>query len=136
MDDQVTWLRAQLDEDERVAQEAYDASRGGWALRVIVEDDSGPDRYLDLGSRGLDAGFGRDDQILPKQAAHIARHDPVRVLAEVAAKRRRIDELVMMAYDDPADETASFLLRLETQPFADRPGYRPEWAPDADPTVG
>ncbi len=87
-------------------------------------------------------------------AAHIARYDPARVLAEVAAKRR-IVELHSnagggMGHDPPGgdyygdfpsacltcgtpDEYAvswpCTTLRLLALPFADHPDYRSEWAP-------
>ena len=65
-------------------------------------------------------------------AGHIVRHDPARVLAEVAAKRRIVDGL---ADADPysgyitATFTAEDALRLLALPYADRPGYREEWRP-------
>jgi hypothetical protein len=65
--------------------------------------------------------------------AHIARHDPARVLAECEAKRR-----IVADHDDQHDcpgwGTASAwpyvgcsVLRLLALPFADHPDYRPEW---------
>jgi hypothetical protein len=68
-------------------------------------------------------------------AAHIIRHDPVRVLAEVDAKRRILDGLAG-ALDRHADYitgafTAEDVLHLLALPYRDHPGYRPEWAPDA-----
>ncbi len=105
VDDLVTWLRAQLDDDERVAREAVQWSEGAaeWA------NPGEPDWE------------------------HIARHGPARVLAEVDAKRRLLDYLV--ALEDKAldgnwwnldtDEPAKLL----ALPYADRPGYRDEWNP-------
>jgi hypothetical protein len=62
--------------------------------------------------------------------AHIARHDPARVLAEVVAKRRILD-----LFTPPVSEWGSETLRLYglaqllALPYADRPGYREEWRP-------
>jgi hypothetical protein len=108
-DDLITWLRAQLDEDERVAR-----------------------AWLPLGN--------------PTAAdrEHIARHDPARVLAEVDAKRRILDE--HKTYDvhsgfgcgicafngwDKVIEPEGWCttVRLLALPYADRLGYRSEWAP-------
>lgn len=88
-------------------------------------------------------------------AVHIARHDPARVLAEVAAKRRIIDlhhslgpsagtedEVVCDACGP--EEDISFrvetyggrwpctTLRLLASVYAGRPGWRSEWAPDEE----
>jgi hypothetical protein len=58
-------------------------------------------------------------------AEHIARWDPARVLAEVNAKRRILDEAVrLMSYDGEFQ-----FLELLALPYADRPGYREEWRP-------
>lgn len=81
-------------------------------------------------------------------AAHIARHHPARVLAEVDAKRKlirrifeyeaKIDsewgcchyaeeiEAGLCSEVNPAEVTA---LRLLALPYADHPGYREEWRP-------
>jgi hypothetical protein len=88
-------------------------------------------------------GGGIDDET----AEHIARWDPARVLAEVDAKRRILDEVVEdatgldMSVDldrrtRPRDEVTEpylgdVLVRLLALPYADRPGYREEWRPHA-----
>ncbi|WBB73251.1 DUF6221 family protein [Micromonospora sp. WMMD1128] len=111
-DDLVTWLRAQLDDDERAAR-----------------------AWLPLGN--------------PTAAdrEHIARHDPARVLAEVDAKRRIIDEhepypqpqrmatgeilacSTCGSVDDSPVEWPCPTVRLLALPYADRAGYRDEWRP-------
>lgn len=53
-----------------------------------------------------------------------------RLKREVDAKRQRLAVIEHDLADDPDDETAQRLLRLELLPYADRPGYRPEWTPD------
>lgn len=113
MDDLVTWLRAQLAEDERAAR-----------------------AWLPFGNP-TDAD--RD---------HIARHDPVRMLADVDAKRRILDLHAPVNGYDPngpvcstcgepgnlGDETAVVrwpcpTVRLVVLPYADRAGYQAEWRP-------
>ena len=71
--DLVAFLRARLDEDHRIAAVAAGMDAGSsW-----VADD-----YDVLGD-----GTAAEATSFP-QAEHIARHDPARVLREVAAKRR------------------------------------------------
>lgn len=129
MSDLATWLRAQLDEDERVAEAARFLTRGSWR-------HAGTRDVLTEAGRLLNA-----DQA--EQAEHIALHDPARVLAEVEAKRRILDEAVplMDAADekiceewsagDPVTYDASpLVLRLLALPYAARPGYLDEWRPE------
>lgn len=73
-----------------------------------------------------------------EDAEHIARHDPVRVLAEVEVKRRIVDEHGPNEYglcdvcvlNDDARRAPCPTLRLLTLPYADHPDYRGEWRPD------
>jgi hypothetical protein len=73
--------------------------------------------------------------------AHVVRWNPARVLAEVEAKRRILDEHYPVDTGDriscascgeihccpePWPCLTACLLAL---PYADRPGYRPEWKP-------
>src|SRR5688500_18090508 len=81
-------------------------------------------------------------------AAHIARWDPARVLAEVAAKRAIIDEETFAANDGTPncqghpgpwlnhgdhgpgycrDYSDSRILRALVAPFASRAGFDPSW---------
>lgn len=115
MDDLVTWLRAQLDEDERDArhQQAFDAQmerlRGDRVDTVVIPP------LTQLGSLG----------------------DPDRVLAEVDAKRRILDWLAEVdAYMDRDDMSWHRLggavdvdqaVRMLALPYADRHGWREEW---------
>jgi hypothetical protein len=119
MDDLITWLRAQLDDDERVARATSD---GRWFSADILRVN-------------LAASQG--------DAEHIARWDPARVLRKVAAERRILDEHPTMVYTDgqpgysqvlndhvcPGDQTPCTTLRLLALPYADQPGYREEWRP-------
>lgn len=155
-DDLVTYLRARLDEDEAAAR-AADVKQGDphwWVSPVLAA----PGRYTvrsatsrpiarveDVGDdfRPADPGSG-PRSILDGRAAsdHIARWDPARVLAEVAAKRRILDrhsgdhlcpvpqdpewvryvgcERIVMTY--PCGDVLDL-----AQPYADRPDFRREW---------
>jgi hypothetical protein len=138
----VEFLRAALDEDERVARAA---TRGPW--RVSVEGSEGSYISPDYGdirtkSRFIGIANGRVQPEDGRNAVHIARHDPARVLAEVAAKRAIVDRYeVLLAYaarpyDDHPDPSrrAGYLHALVVvmeglaQPYAGRPGWREEWA--------
>lgn len=162
MDDLVVFYAARLDEDEQAAREA---TPGPWRVdseplfsglhRVVTtdyhEDLATGNETGDVVVAGDDVG-GTD----LKDAEHIARHDPARVLREVKAKRRIIEIHKLEVAKDPArfnqltgeqlpdvyevncavcgwatdDPTSGCeTLRLLALPCADRPGYREEWKP-------
>lgn len=87
MSELVAWLRAQLDEDERLARAATRSGGGG-------EDDDGVWSPAEAGPwgearvEGIGITIYDEGGHTPEQAGHIARHDPARVLREVEAKRR------------------------------------------------
>jgi hypothetical protein len=138
MDDLVTWLRAQLDDDERVAREAAnygDTWRDGSGKTLIYpSDESRHPGPIIIGPYG---------DLEDVHTDHIVRWDPARVLAEVDAKRRIIDRWadlrreVLDALDRDEDDAAptatEFAYEQVVQtlalPYADRPGYRDEWRP-------
>lgn len=113
MDELITWLRAQLDDDERAARAATVLPGGaaewftGAEGSVLAADPS------QLHVRG--AVLSLDDI-----GVHIARWDPARVLAEVEAKRRILDDFSWEAGQVRA-------IQLLAQPYAGRDGWREEW---------
>lgn len=114
------WLLARLDEDEQVARAARP---GPWDGRAgIVQAEDGQDVATSVGhdqSDPLDVG----ERMARGDAHHIARHDPARVLADVAAKRRIVEREDLHGEDDGT-------LRLLALPYADHPTYRAEyWTP-------
>jgi hypothetical protein len=150
--DLITWLRAQIDEDERIAREAsgdpwvtgrskgYEYSRPGDVYAIAY--DGTPARIAQ--------GTGCGPDISAEQSSeHIARHDPARVLADVAAKRQILElhdhaakgamwcqHWDANAFDDRGEQGAWVTeeplcqtVRLVALPYADRPGYQPVWAP-------
>jgi hypothetical protein len=110
MTDLVEFLRAALDEDERVARVA---TPGPWRL------DAGLRLPEQIDVVSVDY-FTVCEDLEDTDAAHIARHDPARVLAEVAAKRGLLAEL--------AAANMVFAMRLLAEPYAGREGWRGEWA--------
>ncbi|MEU2185214.1 DUF6221 family protein [Streptomyces thermolilacinus] len=138
----VEFLRARLDEDGQAARAAMwdDDQSAVWTARppqasyeqYIVAD------YCDDGVVVVTPENADADSV----GEHIARHDPARVLAEVDAKRRILDEFVTSQNerDEEYDETFGLtdwefeptalpLLRLLALPYADHPDYRDEWRP-------
>lgn len=119
MDELVDWLRAQLDEDERIARRAGDSFRQIGETGVIVATDG--DRAEECASANWTG-----------VAEHIVTHDPARVLREIDAKRRTVAlharaHHQCVAEDGPtqwhaADPCAT--LRLLALPYMDRPGCR------------
>jgi Family of unknown function (DUF6221) len=125
MDDLVAWLRAQLDEDERIARRAGDSFRQIGETGVIVATEG--DRAEECASANW-AGV----------AEHIVEHDPARVLREIDAKRRLL--AIHRPYVPEPDQsclgcaggimfTSCPVVRLLALPYADRPGYCEEWRP-------
>ncbi|MEU4967752.1 DUF6221 family protein [Streptomyces smyrnaeus] len=135
--DLVTFLRARLDEDEQVARATHPVFQA-WEYDTSVRE------VRDLGN-GNELASG----VLPPYGAHIARHDPARVLAEVEAKRRIVDvHHVVGGWQDedlndhgPGCEECGHseeysdrggwceTLRLLALPYAAHPDYREEWRP-------
>jgi hypothetical protein len=117
----IDWLWEQLAEDERVASAA---APGPWRL-----GDEGEDVIAVDGIQAAEA-FALNGPQARATAAFIAANDPARVLAEVAA-RRAIVARCHAAFGDGTTSGAYLaedVLRELAQPYASRPGFRPEWA--------
>lgn len=132
MDDLVQWLRAQLDEDERIARAA---TAGPWSrMGRRVLDPSPPSDRLGI---GMAVGHAAADADFNETADHIVRHDPARVLREIDADRKLLDQYAEVAAND-VDEVEyahgwanalGLAVRLRASVYAGRPGYREEWRP-------
>jgi hypothetical protein len=106
MDDLATWLRAQLDDDDRVAQQMI-AEPAGFYIEAETVDVN----IMTVG-------------------AHVYRWTPKRALDEAHAKRRILDALEPEAMGNSLDARFhAHLIRLLALPYADREGYREEWRP-------
>jgi hypothetical protein len=147
------FLLARIAEDERVARDASGATvigeignwhpaPGGdeWAAEITEEWDE----WLVALRPGLpvppDVMSGKWGAVMRRDAfnpeepradraskplLHAVRHDPRRVLADCAAKRRLIHW-----YGDGEDiGDGGEFLRLLATVYADHPDYRPEWRP-------
>lgn len=142
MDDLVAFLKARLDEDEKLARAAaelcgchpatphweFDDSDEGDGGRILIIDHPHPN----VDRLRIEKRWNRtySDQFM---ARHIARHDPARVLAEVKAKRLIVDrcEYQLRTYVGVPTAVATewLTLRLLALPYADHPDYRADWAP-------
>jgi hypothetical protein len=149
MSDLVTWLKAQLQAEERAARFA---TRGGdrWSY---IAGPYGP--QVNLGDGVLWAredvnvqvwqcddeadGCPEEARAMAAEGKHVALHDPTRVLAEVAAKRAILDRhdrawANVRAHPEDmaskgADLTMVAVVKALAAPYADKPGYLEEWAP-------
>jgi hypothetical protein len=141
VDDLVQWLRAQLDEDERIARDVQQPDDFPWeAWHMVGEAADGTVRW---GVRGAGVQPTHEDPLNKARMEHIARHDPARVLRNIEAKRRILDEIVPQMNDmtdqihaefgvgpmDPSTYESLGLLRLLALPYADREGYQESWRP-------
>jgi hypothetical protein len=144
------FLAARLDEDEAAA--LY-AAGPGWFLASAEDPDqrsvrfAGPSTLYGYGESLADYYIA--DRIDVADAEHIARHDPARVLREVAAGRAilamyedaaqapyDLPEGVSEGRDDDERERDQYLIdvlddvvRHLAAVYGDHPGYRAEWKP-------
>ena len=145
VDELVAFVRARLDERERVA---LAADPGPWEVgptfgardsRVYVREADHPG--IDTIGTCVIAGQVANKTRFRENAAHIALNDPAAVLADIAAKRAILDmhEAVCDEVRKPtrAEHRANArarqfaleeVLKLLAQPYAGREGWRTEWA--------
>jgi hypothetical protein len=139
MDDLVEWLRAQLDEDERIARAAGGAAWEELPVSGWVHTSPLPD--TEWQPPGYDHHVASAP--LPVDRAHIVRHDPARVLREIDGKRQILRALenaeVALRNTEPREDPHDLVkgatnglrtaVRTLALPYADRPGYRDAWRP-------
>jgi Family of unknown function (DUF6221) len=112
------FLAARLDEDAARATEAEQAAL-----------ESGEEFWPSVFA-AYNEGF-----LSKEEAEHIGRHDPSRVLREVAAGREILAEcstlvIVGVAYPDEAGpESAARILQLLASVYSDHPDYQDKWKP-------
>lgn len=151
MGDLIAWLHARLDEDDRAAQACIDE---------VGSERVGDPYYDDSGVADRDAFPSYPWGACDRELAFMAGPGhPARVLAEVDAKRRRLDWLAARQHDMgpepfPTHDSCRLLVqpgalgdlevgycscgldgwrnqlyRFEALPYADRPGYQESWRP-------
>ena len=134
-DDLTAFLSARLDEDEAVAKAAASAAGPRWHHELYWPDDGGDATAVIFSAAGapLADTLHREDE---EMAAHIARHDPARVLRDVEAKRRLLarhwpDRFGCQYCADGghnSDRGCADLADLGAI-WSDHPDYREEWKP-------
>ena len=121
------FLLARIAEDETVAEAAAAHAPGGeWRA---YDPDEGTER---AGRFGCVVTGGMHPTAWPQHAAHIARHDPARVLAECEAKRRIVADYAHLTTVPGHGAMAShsgWILRQLAAVYCDHPDYLPEWKP-------
>ena len=134
MDDLIAFVRARLDEDERVARAASTPNSlppGSWAFTDMQIRDA--------------AGCLVVKHTWPAEGEHIARHDPARALLEVETKRRNLASLEQAhgnaetaAHEGHAGDSAMYfgmvsalldVAKANAQVYAAPPDSREEWKP-------
>lgn len=142
------FLRARLDEDERMARVATPGPWrwGDWTptfgtpererqrlerapslgpFPAIRERDENVTGVLPSLEEPIDLdGGGQLTEQYKVNAEHIARHDPARVLAEVQAKRGILDLI-----NQRGDDMSVYYLRRLALVYADHPDYDEAWKP-------
>lgn len=136
----VEFLEARLAEDEAVARACADADHEGPELRVRIVRGEG--MYV-FGPHEI-APSGRFGYEEDARTRHFERHDPARILREIAAKRailaqeeaaRSQFEHVKTSTTYPAIEVLigqvaalATVIRHLASAYSDHPDYQQEWA--------
>lgn len=110
----VDFLNARLDEEQAAARAA---APGPWKREDTKVFDAAGNPVAETGD--------------PTAAEHITRHDPARVLHEVALRRRlvrEVDEYTRFSRDRLAGEMARQILGALAGAYTDHPDFAPDWA--------
>jgi len=135
MDELIAFVAARLDEDEAAAKAAAEQARyDEWdAVGDRTDDEIGRSNWRVVGVALMETHPGA-----MASAQHIARHDPARVLRDVAADRKLLAEWQKAEARSAGDDDRGYAgvadgLRLAVKIRAERfdchPDYRQEWAP-------
>lgn len=156
VEDLVAFLHGRLDDEERIARAARPVG-GGTDLRWktmqahcrIPGAGMKPAKPWCVFTDPGETYIADTSETVSAVAEHIACHDPDRVLADVDAKRQRIDWCLVVIgnprtsgmkipdfgvdWDEDdcslAKDLADQMLRLDALPYAAHEGYREEWRP-------
>ncbi len=143
MPDLIGFINARLADDERAAQAAPGTRWHAFRQEDIAGAAVYDDQWLLLTPAHYDhdkpmsaapgaTGPAYIEHHRDELAAHIARHDPARVLREVEAKRKIVARYqASLGYDNAEDEARCWLLGEIVEALAsawsDHPDYNPDW---------
>ena len=134
MSDLADFLLSRIDDDEDQARYAtpgpwqnvrVNERADGWNVGALGADGTQRDVAVDHGPSAEGACGGSD-------STHIARWDPMRVLAECEAKRRIVEYCASQISVDeqkPEGTQDMTVLLLMALPYATHRDCRPEWRP-------
>jgi Family of unknown function (DUF6221) len=136
MTDLVAFLAARLDEDHVVAEAALAIDPAPWTADASddgsTQQRSGAGAGLVIAADGIalwDCEGSNTLCMTAPSADHIARHDPARVLADIAAKRRIVETCadMMWKHEGGPDVVADAVLRDLAAIYAEHPDYDESW---------
>lgn len=124
--DLIAFVRARLDEAERTVYAEGSPPNGVIAWLTYLEPD-GSMGYATVAHGGSEDGpWITDGRELPEPASVLVVHDPARVLREVEAKRRILND----RWGGPDhEEMWQHHVRLLAAVYSGHPDYRQAWKP-------
>lgn len=138
MDNLVQFLRDRLDEDEQAARGTE--TPPDWHQGPVDDPEWESDEVVHMWPPEHHTPYEQDkywrgltaDTV--GLAAHIARHDPARVLREIEAKREIVRQADLYLCDSGPGcgyrtKHGHSVLRLLALPYADHPDYKETWKP-------
>lgn len=133
MDDLIAFFAARLDALEQVAREAADGDSGEWFMgdrwNVYRAEDAtrGDEDYQ--GDEHALVAYGN----VKPQSVHIALNDPASVLADIAAKRAFLEDVVkVLGYTSTVTAEGGTLIRMLKRfagVYSSHPDWKATWAP-------
>lgn len=125
------FLHARLDDDEAIANNALHADGtepGVWITEHHkYRSDDEPDTCHIAEDRTGDYWTVASEVYIPN-AEHMARHDPARVLRDVAAKRATLDTLFAAELRPTQWSIFAKVIEPMAAVYSDHPDYQKEWA--------
>jgi hypothetical protein len=109
------FTEARLGEDEDLSRDLLRGHPGPWRVGL-------PSEVRDSAGQVVMA-----DEYHWSPMRHIARHDPDRVLREVASGRR-----LLALYERYPDSAVRECVELRAESWSDHPEYRKAWGPDGE----
>lgn len=138
IDDMAEFMEERLNEEAAEAEGPPGWKLEHWTAVKYTDNESGRNWRVDAEPRCV------VDAVAEEDALFIARHDPDRVLAGVAAKRAVLSEWAAFSgilegqamRGEPADKVMAFqvrvlegVIRKLCAEWAGHPGYKAEWKP-------